>query len=70
MSILQYVSVVKKSKDDQLCSSSASSPDPRGSLSEKVPPEAIASANPSIEKGQKVSKAKRIVFILDRCAAL
>jgi len=47
MSILQYVSVVKKSKDDP---SSVILPDPRGPLSEKVPPEAIASANTSIKK--------------------
>jgi len=50
MSILQYLSVAKKPKDDQLCSSSASLPDPRGPLSEMVPPEAIASANASVTK--------------------
>jgi len=59
---LQYVSVIKKPKVDQLCSSSTSLPDPRGPLSEKMPPETIASANASvakaIAKGEKSRKQK------------
>ena len=59
---MQYLSDVKKSKDDQLCSSSASLPDPRGPLSETVPPEAIASVNApvtkAITKGETSQKQK------------
>lgn len=59
MLILQYLSVVKKSKDDQLCSSSASLPDPCDPLSEKVPPEAIASAvTKAIAKSEMSRKQK------------
>ena len=57
-SILQYFSVVKKSKDDH-CSSSATLPDPRGPLSEKVPSEAIASANAAVAKAEKRFKRKK-----------
>ena len=46
MSILQYFTVTKKSRSsDQLCSTL---PDPRGPLSDKVPTDAITSANAAV----------------------
>ena len=63
MPILQYISVVKKSKNDQPCSSSVSLPDPRGPLSEKMPPEDIASASASVEKVITESRKQKRLYL-------
>ena len=57
MSILQYFTVIKKSRtDDQPCSLSVTLPDPRP-LSDKVLTAAITSANASYcLKGQRVKR--------------
>ena len=58
MSILQYFSIVKKSKsDDQLCSLSATLPG--GLLCDKVPTEAIASANAIVTKAVTKSEMSK-----------
>lgn len=61
MSILQYFTVINKSRiDDQLCSSSAIQlPDPCGPLSDKVPTTAITSGNAAVSKAIKKSETSQ-----------
>ena len=60
MSILQYYTITKKSRSsDQLSSSSSTLPDPRGPLSDKVPTDAITSANAAVAKAIKKSETSR-----------
>ena len=61
MSILQYFTVIKKSRtDDQPCSLTVTLPDPRGPLLDKVPTAAITSANASYcLKGQSETSRKQ-----------
>ena len=60
MSILQYYTITKKSRSsDQLSLSSSTLPDPRGPLSDKVPTDAITSANAAVAKAIKKSETSR-----------
>ena len=60
MSILQYYTITNKSRSsDQLSWSSSTLPDPHDPLSDKVPTDAITSANAAVAKAIKKSETSR-----------
>ena len=61
MSILQYYKVVRKSRsnDEFISSSGIQLPDPRGSLSDKIPTDAIRCANAAVTKAITKSETSR-----------